>query len=329
MRKILSIDGGGIRGIIPALVLARIEQQTGKPASELFDLIAGTSTGGILALGLVKPGPTGIPEYSADQLAELYERQGSTIFHRSGWRRILACNNLFDGKYPASGIESVLEEYFGDARLKSALTEVFVTSYEIERQFPFFFRSSRARATPSYDFPMKLAARATSAAPTYFEPLKMDTDGNAAYFALVDGGLFANNPALCALVEAREIFGPEECMVVSLGTGSLTRPLPVEKAKTWGLARWAKPVLNITLDGVSSSVDYQLHHLLPRTGSGRRYYRFQPTLHPENQEMDNTSRQNLRGLKLLAESMLRSREDDINELCELLVKPPRSEPVAA
>ena len=82
MVKILSIDGGGIRGIIPAIVLAEIERRTGRPTAQLFDLVAGTSTGGILALGLTIPKTTGAPLYTARSLAEMYEREGSRIFFR-------------------------------------------------------------------------------------------------------------------------------------------------------------------------------------------------------------------------------------------------------
>src|SRR5918995_672220 len=86
--KVLSIDGGGIRGIIPAMVLARLEKQTGRPIAEMFDLIAGTSTGGILALGLTLPSDDGKPRYAAKDLLELYEKDGSRIFPRSVLRRI-------------------------------------------------------------------------------------------------------------------------------------------------------------------------------------------------------------------------------------------------
>lgn len=78
--KILSIDGGGIRGIIPALILAEIEQRTGKPICQMFDLIAGTSTGGILALGLTRPDDTGQPAYRAEDLVRLYKTEGPVIF---------------------------------------------------------------------------------------------------------------------------------------------------------------------------------------------------------------------------------------------------------
>ncbi|MBL8210676.1 MAG: patatin-like phospholipase family protein [Bryobacterales bacterium] len=315
MRKILSIDGGGIRGIIPALVLAHIEQRTGTRVSELFDLIAGTSTGGILALGLAKPANEHGPLYRASDLAALYEQYGSAIFNRPRWRTLLPSGNLLDEKYSVAGLEGVLKQYFGDTRLGEATTPVVVTAYETERRFPFFFRSERAREEISYNFRMADAARATSAAPTYFEPLRLDAATPADYYSLVDGGVFANNPALCAWVDARALFpGESEFLLVSLGTGALTRPIRYEAARHWGVARWAKPVLDIAFDGVSSTVDHQLRQLLPH-----RYHRLQPVLSPEQQDMDNASARNIRGLKLLAEAYIREREEQIEQLClELL-----------
>jgi patatin-like phospholipase/acyl hydrolase len=313
MRKILSIDGGGIRGVIPALVLAKIEHLIGKPAARLFDLIAGTSTGGILALALAKPDPEGEPEYSAIDLAALYEEEGAAIFRKPAWRRFLPLGGLFEERYDVAGIEDVLHRYFGESRLRSAVTEVLVTSYEIERRTPFFFRSSKARKNPDYDFPMKQAARATSAAPTYFEPLKIDTGGAKGYYALVDGGLYANNPAMCATVEGQLLFPGEDLLVVSLGTGALTRPLPYRQARAWGLAGWAKPVLDIVFDGVSSTVDFQLRQLL-----GKRYLRIQSKLDASLQEMDDASPSNVRNLKLLAEECIREHAADFEQLCEAL-----------
>jgi len=316
MRKILSIDGGGIRGIVPAIWLASMEQRTGKRVCELFDLIAGTSTGGILALGLTRPDPAGKAAFGAAELAELYQEHGGTIFQRPRWRRMLPVGNILDEKYGSAGIEQVLETYFGDSRLKDATANVLVTSYEIERRFPFFFRSERAKADPYYDFAMKSAARATSAAPTYFSPVKLEATGSAGYWALVDGGVFANNPSLCALMEAQRLFGEEEFLLVSLGTGSLTRPIRYEKARHWGVARWAKPVLDIAFDGVSSTVDYQLRQLLPRNGQGRRrYFRMQTVLDASQESMDKATPDNLRGLRLLAECYLRDRAEEMDEIC--------------
>ncbi|MDJ0736642.1 MAG: patatin-like phospholipase family protein [Nostocaceae cyanobacterium] len=138
--KILSIDGGGIRGIIPAVILSEIEEKTGKRIAELFDFIAGTSTGGILTLGLTKPDAQGQPQYTANHLIKLYEIEGKKIFHRSDaitekmspiWRR----------KFPSNGIEGVLQEYFGDTLLSQALKEVLITSYDAENSSVLVFPS--------------------------------------------------------------------------------------------------------------------------------------------------------------------------------------------
>jgi hypothetical protein len=328
--RVLSIDGGGIRGIIPALILAEIEERTGKPCSELFDLIAGTSTGGILALGLTKPVPgANKPRYKAEDLADLYEEEGGRIFSRSVWHRTRAFGSALEEKYPSEGIDGVLKEYFGDARLQDALTEVLVTAYEIERRIPWFFRSERARKSSDHDFPMGQVARATSAAPTFFEPVKIDGEGSSDYYALIDGGVFANNPAMCAYVEARGYLEADgspyppgtDLLLVSLGTGELTRGLPYEEAAGWGLAGWARPILDVVFDGVSDTVDHQMGELLRRKKDGkRRYWRFQRRLDVGNDDMDDASRTNVRALKLLAESIVRDNADALDDLCARLAE---------
>jgi patatin-like phospholipase/acyl hydrolase len=318
--KVLSIDGGGIRGIIPAMVLAEIERRTGKRIWGLFDLVAGTSTGGILALGITKPSPSGGPEYTAEDAIQLYERQGERIFWRPVWRRVPLLSWLLEEKYPSSGIEDVLAEYFGEARLSDALTEVLITSYDIERSKPYFFKRNKAREKVNRDCPMRWAARATSAAPTYFQPAKLPVEGSSDYRALIDGGVFANNPAMCALVEGRS--NPKldaELLLVSLGTGELTRRLPYDEVKDWGLARWAQPVLDLVFDGVSDAVDYQLRQLLSVTPGHERYYRFQVKLDEGNDAMDDASPGNIRVLKLLAEDMITQNDNLLTSLCNQLV----------
>lgn len=323
--RLLSIDGGGIRGIIPAMVLAEIEARAGKPISGLFDLISGTSTGGVLALGLVTPGRRG-PRYTAEDLLYFYRKDGPRIFSRSVWHRATSLDSVLEEKYPSENIDKVLEERFGDTRLRQALTPVLITSYDIERRLPFFFRSERARKRPDYDFPMVQAARATSAAPTYFEPVKIDAGDSQDYYALIDGGVFANNPAMCAYVEARGYLGAEnsdyppgtEVFMVSLGTGELTRPIPYEEAKDWGLLGWARPILSVLFDGVSATVDYQMKQLLPPRDSERRYFRLQTRLDEGNDDRDDASDANLRALQLLGEALIKENTRDIDALCARL-----------
>ena len=317
---ILSIDGGGMRGIIPALLLAEIERRTQKPISQLFNLIAGTSTGGILALGMVKPDAHGLSAYSAQQGIALYETQGERIFSRSIWHRIHAVDNATEERYPSQGIETVLDEYFGETRLKDALTDVLITSYEIERRMAFFFKSRKAKQDPAYDFPMKKVARATSAAPTYFEPVKIESPGVNDYYALVDGGVHSNNPAMCALVEAKVAFpDADDFLVVSLGTGETTRPILYDQAKDWGLVGWVRPLIEVMFDGMINTVDYQLRQLLPDREGAQRYYRFQARLDEKSGDLDNTDHLTLRDLRLLAEAVIRDKTLDLDALCKQLV----------
>jgi len=321
MVRILSIDGGGIRGILPAMLLAEIERRTRQPIALLFDLVAGTSTGGILALGLTIPKCPGAPLYSAQRFVELYENEGARIFSRSIARNLFTVDSLTWRKYSSRGIESVLAEYFGDSRFRDAVTDVLISSYEIERRFPFFFKSRSARTRPDYDFLARDVARATSAAPTYFEPMKISSGTNSDYYTLIDGGVFANNPAACALVEARTTLEGSDYLVVSLGTGSMMRSLPLHLAKYWGVVRWAKPILDIVFDGVSSTVDYQLLQLLPPiTPECQRYYRLQVALDGHSHSLDDTSPSNITGLKRLAEKLIETESDELDKLCETLLE---------
>jgi hypothetical protein len=313
--RILSIDGGGIRGIIPALVLAEVERRADKPVAELFDLVAGTSTGGILACGLTVPGDDGRPRYSAQELIALYEEQGAHIFSRSLLKRVSSLEGIIDERYPHKPLDEILERYFGETRLRDALTRVLVTAYEIERRTPWFFRSERAKADAAYDFPMTEVARATSAAPTYFEPERIAVPGSTTdYFALVDGGVFAVNPGMCAWAEARALQLPADAVVLSLGTGSLTRRIPYQEAKDWGLIEWARPVLDIVFDGSSDVVDYELGQVL---GPGRRF-RLQTTLETASDDMDDASPDNIRNLRLEGENLIARESDQLDAAIALL-----------
>lgn len=321
--KILSVDGGGIRGIIPAVFLNQIEKRTGKPIAELFDIIAGTSTGGILALGLVTPNENLTPKYSAEQLIELYENEGPNIFKKSFWRSLWSLRGLVQEKYHRDQIEKVLEKYFGNVTLRDALTDIIITGYEIERRIAWFFKSSKAGVLDNYNFLMKDVARSTSAAPTYFAPSNIHSlseEQKSDYFTLVDGGVYANNPSLCGYVEGLAKFPDADgYMVVSLGTGEQTKRYQYTKAKNWGLASWAQPLLGVVFDGISDTVDYQLRKIIPSKDNLPMYYRFQVTLSEVKEDLDDASPENIRNLKLLAEDLVRERSTELDLVCEQLV----------
>src|SRR3954463_8721575 len=159
--KVLAIDGGGIRGLIPALVLAEIEKRSGRAISSLFDLVAGTSTGAIIGCALTRPGPM-----PADRLAAIYEEEGPQIFDASLLKKITSLGGVVDERYDARELVRSLQRHLGDARLGDAVTGILVTAYDLEARQALVLRRDD-------DVSMVNAAHASSAAPTYFEPVRL------------------------------------------------------------------------------------------------------------------------------------------------------------
>jgi predicted acylesterase/phospholipase RssA len=357
--NILSIDGGGIRGIIPAMILAEIERRTGRRIAELFDLIAGTSTGGILALGLTVPEEPEEerPRYQASQLVAFYEDDGKEIFH-SFWRDVVSLHGLMEERYPSEPIERVLQKYLGEeTRLSQALTDILITSYEIETCRPFFFtrRKARAKRGGRFDPYMWEVARSTTAAPAYFAPfqIKRSKRSRLPPLTFIDAGVFVNNPTLCAYAEAvgvhsqlpgaaapegqpggsRQSERPVEVrsgdgadeggidyLVVSLGTGEINAPIRYEDARGWGTLRWARPLIDIAYDGGSDTVDGQMRQLVHVVKRPYLYFRFQPSLSEGVSALDDTSERNIADLKRRAELVFVDPEksEKIDRLCGLL-----------
>jgi uncharacterized protein len=328
--SVLAVDGGGIRGIIPARVLQAIEERSGRPVSELFDLVAGTSTGGLVVLGLTKPAGKGAttPRYKAADLVALYRDHGAEIFHASLARRVATGDGLLGPRYPAEPIEAVLKTQFGDTMLSEALVEVVVPSYDLSKPAPFFFKRRYGRDDAALDVPMTSAARATSAAPTYFEPAPLKPfPGETRDHALVDGGVFANNPAVSAYAEALDLWGHDvEVQVVSIGTGEPPQeigrgqiPVPYAKARGWGLTRWARPVLEVVFDGVADASEWQLTRLCRHgTGGSPRYHRLQSALPTANHALDDASEANLERLLADADTLIAEKDLDIAAICDAL-----------
>ena len=234
----LSLDGGGIRGILPCMVLAEIERLTQEPIADLFDVMSGTSTGGILACGLniweEQDGELK-PQFTAAELLNLYTGDnGKGIFKSAGYGKILNfLRSILRPKYPSVNVEKILKENFQyqisgkQPKLSESRTDVLVTAYDACAKKPFYFKSSDARRFDYENYEMWQVARATSAAPTYFPPhplgydmpltsapkvkfYDIDQDQNSEKILetdslnLLDGGVFANNPSMLAYIETRK-----------------------------------------------------------------------------------------------------------------------------
>jgi patatin-like phospholipase/acyl hydrolase len=311
--KVLAIDGGGIRGIIPAVILAEIQKRLSRELWQTFDLIAGTSTGGIIALGIGTDCNNGKP-YSPDQLLKLYLQNGSAIFQKSWFTPL---RQLFFPKYSPSGLEKTLARFFQGTEFCTALTPLLISSYNLQKQLPFFFKSHLIAARPNYNWKVTDIARATSAAPTFFPPFHLAR--GAEDYALVDGGVFVNNPSMAAYVEARLLY-PEasRVIVVSVGTGDRQDNITYSQAKNWGLVGWAKQIVPVLMDSVSEAVDFELTTLPECT-----YYRLQVSDLPGGaSQMDNVTPENLANLQSIANIYVSSHAADLDKICAEL-KPGR------
>ena len=314
--RVLSIDGGGIRGIIPAVILARIEQKKNQPIAELFDLIVGTSTGGIIAAGLAARKADGSPAHRATELIALYEKHGKEIFNKSLWHDVPIVGGAlraFNETYRHEPLERVLQEYFRDLKLSDCSPPVAVTSYDLVERITYFFKTSNVRSGESDDYHLRDVGRATSAAPTYFEPALL---GNR---VLVDGGVFANNPAMCAYVEAQKLNRDgKDLVLVSLGTGKATRRITHGEAKDWGILGWARPILSVMMDGTSDATHYHLDKLVPAMKGSQRYFRFDEPLEHGYDDLDDATDTNIAALKSHARSVLSRHKKEVEALLNIL-----------
>jgi predicted acylesterase/phospholipase RssA len=289
--RILAIDGGGIRGLIPARVLAEIERRCGRRAGELFDLVAGTSTGAIIACALTKPEPL-----AAERIARIYLEEGPEIFSRSLLKRITSVEGLLDERYESDGLLTSLRMHFGAARLADAKPAILLTAYDLVSRSAMLLRNDD-------DMSMVDAAHGSSAAPSYFEPAQVGE------LTLVDGGVFATNPAMCAYADA----GAGVELLVSLGCGEHTRVLPFERVKDWGRLEWIRPALDIVFDGTADAVDFQLKALM-----GEDYMRFQTPLDEASDDLDAATPENLAALEREAAELIAERDADLDVLCARL-----------
>jgi predicted acylesterase/phospholipase RssA len=321
--RVLALDGGGIRGLIAGQVLEEMETQKGKPISQMFDLIAGTSTGGILALGLAKPDASGKPQFTAKDMCDLYLNEGTTIFHHSLFQDVKTLHGVTDARYPAEPIERVLRQHFGTTMLSKALTEIVIPSYDLCAPWPYFFkREYAADQDHDWDVEMAFVARATSAAPTYFDPAIVPSGSGGPAHALVDGGTFANNPTLAGYVDALRLKKEKpRVLVVSIGTGRPPQtpgsgPIPIEanQARGLGLMYWARPILEVVLDGVPKAVEYQMRVIKEANPDALTYYRLQSDLPTASHALDDASPENCERLVADAKTVIAAGQATLQQI---------------
>ncbi len=271
--RILSIDGGGVRGVVPAFFLSEYERLVGHQCAEEFDLLVGTSTGAIIACGLA----LGI---SARDLVEFYVRDAPKVFSWPFYLRpqlAKAMYKMVRPSYSLTTLREALDVAFGKRYLSNVRTELRITVVDVGAGESHVFRSSDRNHK---GFSAAAAVSCSCAAPTYFD---CGVVGGMHY---VDGGLWANNPSMVAISEAVRIMGsfrPKELRLVSLGCGGMEFYLHAAKMAKAGLIRWGVEVLPLMFEAQASATSSYLEWMLPT----ENYFRINPRLPEQLVSLDN------------------------------------------
>jgi patatin-like phospholipase/acyl hydrolase len=339
---ILSIDGGGIRELIPAMILEYIEKQLQEISeayhlSDFFDFIVGSDFGGVLAALYVTPGKHGRPAYLAGKGVEVFRRHGAEIFDISLLKKIRSIGGMTDEKYSAKKLEALLQDLMGDYRLGDTVKPLMLMAYDVRNRRSNYYTTTDAR-DPIRNFYLRDLCRAGTAIPSYFETARIVSETKTP-FSLISGSIFAANPAMAAYAESRKINFAEmldqsdkpvfptagEILMLSIGTGDVRTPYYYDSIKDWGDMNWLKPIIDISYSSNSEAVDYQMRKIFDATESPEDYFRFNPQLVGKSGEIDDASEDNIRNLAAITEQYIEVHKEDFSRLIDKLINNNREE----
>ncbi|MES2252747.1 MAG: patatin-like phospholipase family protein [Pseudomonadota bacterium] len=325
--RILSFDGGGVRGIVEAELVRLLEERLNEKQSgdkhvylsDYFDIIGGTSAGGMLATFLTTPSSAGSmrPKYTAEDIVDILYHRVSDMFVP----RIISFGGLFGAKYRIDCLRSVAHEYLGDEKTNNTTRHTAVLTYDIRMQ--------EAKLITSWDtkevFSKVDASTATAAAPSYFDPCEITTIPAARRagvatrtpkaYTLIDGGTAANNPALYLTIEAKKLY-PQATQfeLVSIGSGHSNKPLfDMQEA---GMLAWAPHVVSMFISAQTAQTEAFLAGMVPGN-----YTRLTPLLNRGDTRLDNTDATNMAINIIATRRYVNSQIDKIDMLIDRLLKP--------
>lgn len=324
--KILSIDGGGIRGIIPIVILQSLrqilkEKNTNEPLYQLFDLMSGSSTGGLISLALASPNPVTDEPMSLKELLYFYTKKSSYIFEGSKPKIYKAISSLFKAPINPTRYEEQLFKIFGNETLKDLLVDVYITSLNITN-----FQTVNFNRISSFDhnydnFYLRDVARATSAEPTLFPPAQVQCLNKPLKYCLIDGGFYALNPSLNAYLYAKAKYpNASKFVILSLGTGTSPMDIDCKEAEHWGLIDWISPWHKIP------AVQAFLRGQMSNTTDLLKYpddvelYRLQPTLTDEEDSVADISQTNIENLEKVASRYAIKQKHQLEQISNYLTR---------
>lgn len=302
MKCILSIDGGGIRGIIPASIIAEIEKRTGEKIYKLFDLISGTSFSSIIASMSVCSSPLGL---WGEEIIGLIESQSEDFFKRKKTKVFSRFLHPFQTQYEEASLYKAIDNIIGNCELKDALTELIIPSYDLIAKQPYIFKRNKAIKKSIDNFKLSDILKATTANPAFFKPYPLNDK------LIIDGSIYANNPSMCSLTEAINLMPFRGFFLLSLGCGVSDSTIDINKEPRF---LSSGEILSAAVDGINKTVDYEMSQVL----NLKSYYRLQPYLNKSVPASD-FSKDSIAYLKKAAQDYIKENHNLIDNICEVLV----------
>ncbi len=322
---ILSIDGGGIRGVVPLYLLHRLEEELRSRLqdphlfiSECFDVLSGTSTGAIITAGLSMSAPASDqPLYDAHYILRAYLSAGQKIFRASTWESFKSLGGLTSSKYSPVALEKYFDFFFKKHTMSDLLYDNMIVAYDLENRKPFIFSGGKQLGNSS--FYVKEALRASTSAPIYFTPATIqDLQGNP--YTLIDGGVVANSSSL-VLLEHLLMKGlintNTELTWISLGTGYTKPSFSAEELN--GAFTWLFPLLDILNTGSSNNVSEQTSVILSSLFPESKFIRINPALDKASDGLDDVSPENLTALQDAGQIYINTHPEEWNALIKLMM----------
>lgn len=341
--RVLAVDGGGVRGIIPATVLAYIEnkliEKTGNPdvrISDFLDFVSGTSTGSIITAMAITPKEKDKPPRKMDEVVQLYFQLAGDVFKKDWKRNLKTLWGLFGTKYSVTPLNNLLLEKLDHWKLNELKLPCAFTGYDTARRRPMIYTNRDDREKYG-DYYIKDVVRGSTSIPSVFKPayFRDGVDINT----IIDGGVFANNPSMVAYIEmlkTNEIvdkfvkekkgpqvsqLNPQNVIMLSFGTGQgELKTYPYDKIKKWGMVKWFVPVLNILLQGMSEVTNYEMRKLFEVWAADENFIRINPAITLGSTNGEDASPENMKLLHQDALNYISDNRDLLNDIVDRLIK---------
>ena len=329
MLKVLSIDGGGMKGIVSVMVLQRLEyyiklysKNEKAVLSDYFDLIGGTSTGAIITALLLTTNKETKTSYETGEILELYLQRGKEIFHRPLAYRLRTMFGLFGPKYTNKDFEKLLNQYLENTVLEDLRKDGVFTAYDTANREAIFYSTLSKKSWERQVLPVKEVVLSSTAAPTYFPPVHITSSKNKDN-CHIDGGIVVNNPALSTLIEGfkhPKYKGLNDIILVSVGNVTNTDFYSYKRVKRWGIFGWALPIVSIVFDSDTSTVDYETKKLFEAFGCRQNYLRLELRTDGKVPPMDDISKEAIETLLLYGNQLIKRNDTAIKRFAKRLVE---------